>query len=403
MAVNKELKRAFALVMTFAMCMFVMAFASTQNANAASKPGKVKKSTIVFQNTTDTGFTVKYGKSKYAKKYQLAYRAYDNENKAGKWQYKTTGKRSVELTGLTADTKYGVKVRGIRGKKKGPWSAVVNNRTEQENYNLIPNGDVKAGDHIILNNSNNESGKDECVVVYRDDEEEGNCWLVVNISDSWSFYSIDQYLNLEYEDVYVSDTDSSNQKVHKYEETWLKKNKMSAYYNDLPQNIKNAIVPKDIKQYIFYATKDYTRARRNNIQYYKSGRKGNEYYLGLGIFTDKVARSAGKCEVYPLDMLDVYMYMIERDYDPSRLNQALKELSSCSGNSYVYLRSGVVGELNGYYLMTISHAGHAEIFDKKYKTYYDGDKLKNYGSDVRLTSNPAYVIDLDKVQYDVKK
>jgi hypothetical protein len=385
--------------------MFVMAFASTQNADAASKPGKVKKSTIVFSDTTDTGFTVKYGKSKNAKKYQLAYRAYDNENKAGKWQYKTTGKRSVKLSGLTADTKYGVKVRGISGKKKGAWSAVVSNRTEQENYNLIPNGEVKAGDHIILKNKKKESGKDECVVVYRDDEEAGNCWLVVNVSDIWAFYDIDRYLNLEYDSVHVSDSTSPNQLVHKYEETWLKKDMMTAYYNNLPDNIKNAIVPKDLNQYIFYVTRDYDRARRNNAHYLKSGRMRNEYYYG--IFNDKPFRSVGKCEVYPLDLIDVITYMAERrDEDPSydgNLDKSLRDLSNCSSGAYVYLRSGVVGELNMFYLMTISPNGHAEIFDDKYKTYYDGDELKYYGRDVRLASNPAYVIDLDKVDYQVKK
>ena len=117
---RKSLK-ALSMMLAFVLCMAMTSLVFTENAWAASKPGKIKKSSIKVTSVKTNSAVVKYGKSKGAKKYQVAYKP-----AGGKWKYKTTKKRKLTLKSLKAGTKYKVKVRGIRGKKtKGKWSSVV--------------------------------------------------------------------------------------------------------------------------------------------------------------------------------------------------------------------------------------------------------------------------------------
>ena len=109
------------MMLSFVICLAMTSLVFTENVWAASKPGRIKKSSIKVTSVKTNSAVVKYGKSKGAKKYQVAYKP-----AGGKWKYKTTKKRKLILKSLKAGTKYRVKVRGLRGKKtKGKWSSAV--------------------------------------------------------------------------------------------------------------------------------------------------------------------------------------------------------------------------------------------------------------------------------------
>ncbi|MDO4556552.1 MAG: CAP domain-containing protein, partial [Lachnospiraceae bacterium] len=104
----------FFLIITMASCCFPM------NVNAASKtPYKISANTIKGYSITSSDFKVKWGKAKYANKYQVAYKA---PNKS--WKYKTVKSTSTTLSGLSSSTTYAIKIRGINGSRKAKWSTV---------------------------------------------------------------------------------------------------------------------------------------------------------------------------------------------------------------------------------------------------------------------------------------
>lgn len=128
--VDRRSLKTVTMVLVFILCMSMIATLFTENTYAASKPGKIKKSTIKVTNVKATSAVIKYGKSKGAKKYQVAYKA-----PGGKWIYKTTSKHKVTLSNLLSDTKYNVRIRGIKSsKKKGKWSSVVSFNTRKTVY-----------------------------------------------------------------------------------------------------------------------------------------------------------------------------------------------------------------------------------------------------------------------------
>ena len=128
-------------------------------AASSSKLGKVKKITVA---ATENKAKITWGKVKGAKKYQIVVKTGSKKIKSV-----TTKKRVLKLKKLKKNKKYTVRIRAIRGKKKGKWSkksfitkkAASNNKasaskpvsspkpteTEQENP-VEPDNSVSVGD-----------------------------------------------------------------------------------------------------------------------------------------------------------------------------------------------------------------------------------------------------------------
>ena len=107
-------------------CVIAMSFLLVCNlfitdayAAGGKKPGKIKK--IQCVTTTDSTVTVSWSKSKKANNYQIGYKP----GNAKKYLYIKTGNvRTFTISGLAPGSRYDVKVRGLKGKKKGAWSKV---------------------------------------------------------------------------------------------------------------------------------------------------------------------------------------------------------------------------------------------------------------------------------------
>ena len=96
----------------------VIASFNTITANAATKPAKVKITSVVIDNSTLNG-EIKWKKAKRAKKYQVYYKKSTDK----KWKTKTTKKLKLKIADyFEYETKYQFKVRGLNGKKKGSFS-----------------------------------------------------------------------------------------------------------------------------------------------------------------------------------------------------------------------------------------------------------------------------------------
>lgn len=113
---NSRGLRLSAIFVAFAMMFTVLSF-GTGEVYAAAKPAQVKN--VKMSASTATSITVKWGKAKNAKEYQVAYK------KLGTSKFKTAkvSKLSRKITGLAQDTTYCIKVRGVNGKTYGKWSA----------------------------------------------------------------------------------------------------------------------------------------------------------------------------------------------------------------------------------------------------------------------------------------
>ena len=99
------------------------------DAYAASSKKPARVTNVKLSSSTTKSLSVKWGKAKNAKKYQIAYK----KASAKKYKYVTLkkGKRSYVIKKLKANTQYRVKVRGINGKKKGKWSKVKKFKTKK--------------------------------------------------------------------------------------------------------------------------------------------------------------------------------------------------------------------------------------------------------------------------------
>ena len=112
-------------VILIVLMLVINVFALDTYAAGGSKPAKVKKVTLTSA-TVDT-LSIKWSKAKRAKQYQIAFK----ETGTKKYSYVKTKKLSYDLANLKAGTRYTIKVRGLRGKKKGKWSKVKKWTTQQ--------------------------------------------------------------------------------------------------------------------------------------------------------------------------------------------------------------------------------------------------------------------------------
>lgn len=85
----------------------------------AKKPKKVKKLSV--KNNKKRTVTIKFGKAKYAKKYEIKYATNKKFKKA---KTKKTKKTKYSLKKLKKKKTYWIKVRGVNGKVKGSWSKI---------------------------------------------------------------------------------------------------------------------------------------------------------------------------------------------------------------------------------------------------------------------------------------
>ncbi|MBR3786586.1 MAG: fibronectin type III domain-containing protein [Firmicutes bacterium] len=114
---EKRVLRLSAILIAFAMMFTAFAF-TTNDVYAAAKPAQVKN--LKMSASTATSITTKWAKAKNAKQYQVAYKKLG----ASKFKTKTVSKLTYKVTGLTQDTTYCIKVRGVNGKTYGKWSSV---------------------------------------------------------------------------------------------------------------------------------------------------------------------------------------------------------------------------------------------------------------------------------------
>ena len=119
-------KRVAALMLAMLFAFVTVFGAASVPTYAASKPAKVKGVTAKAKSSSSIKITWK--KAKNAKKYQV-YRATSKDGKFKK--VKTTKKRSFTNKGLKSGKTYYYKVRAIRGKKKGKFSAVKSAKTKK--------------------------------------------------------------------------------------------------------------------------------------------------------------------------------------------------------------------------------------------------------------------------------
>ena len=112
-------KRILAFVMAFAIAFTCAPFLSgTGTASAASKPAQVKN---VKMKSNGAGYVkVSWKKAKRAKKYQVYVCTTGYKGKYKK--VKTVSKNSAKITGYGNNKGLWVKVRGVKGKKKGKFS-----------------------------------------------------------------------------------------------------------------------------------------------------------------------------------------------------------------------------------------------------------------------------------------
>ena len=114
------------IVAIIAMMLLLTGFSASDIAEAKTTPAKVKISSLKAKGKT---VTVKWKKAKGAKKYQVYV-------KAGKKKFKkvkTLKKRTYKFKGKY-NTLYKVKIRGIKGKTKGKFSAIKKVRTPKSYY-----------------------------------------------------------------------------------------------------------------------------------------------------------------------------------------------------------------------------------------------------------------------------
>lgn len=112
--------------------------------SATARPSKVKGVKVAtkyqarlatFSNDSNgyiAPVTVQWKKAKYAKKYQVKYKQTGTKT----WKYKTTKNRKLKIidlnkpsNNLKPNTKYSVRVRALRGSRKGSWSKTIKFKT----------------------------------------------------------------------------------------------------------------------------------------------------------------------------------------------------------------------------------------------------------------------------------
>lgn len=98
------------------------------NAESVKKP---KGTAITYiKQKNNKAITIKYKKSKYAKKYEIAYKISGTK----KYKYKVSTKRKVTLKDLKFNKIYRIKVRAINGEKKGKWSSIKSSKSALKEY-----------------------------------------------------------------------------------------------------------------------------------------------------------------------------------------------------------------------------------------------------------------------------
>lgn len=141
------------MLMAFCVALSMMPV-NTYAAASGSAPAKIK--TVKLSKSTKSSLTIKWSKSKGAKKYQIAYK------KAGAKKYKiktvSNKKRTNTIAKLKAGTRYYIKVRGINGKRKGKWSSRKRFRTKSSSSGSSGKVDyTKAADESKVKVSVSES------------------------------------------------------------------------------------------------------------------------------------------------------------------------------------------------------------------------------------------------------
>lgn len=130
---ERRTSRSLAVILTLVL---LFASLSLQPVNAVAKPGKttgLKVSTrpMADRESGTASITIKWNKVSGASKYQLAYKTGDNA-----WTYKKTTAVKYKITGLNPYCEYKIKVRGLKGEKKGSWSTVLTAYTKPYSFDV---------------------------------------------------------------------------------------------------------------------------------------------------------------------------------------------------------------------------------------------------------------------------
>lgn len=104
--------------------LFSMGWINFSAANAASKaPEKIDSKTIKLVKVTDHSMKIKFGESKYANLYYLAYRDCKKKNRT--WTWLQASDPEITVKNLKKNRKYCIKVMGSNMVSYGPWSKLV--------------------------------------------------------------------------------------------------------------------------------------------------------------------------------------------------------------------------------------------------------------------------------------
>ena len=92
---------------------------------------KVAECPMADINVGAATLTLKWGKAKNAKKYEVNYKTGSNS-----WSKATSKKTKFELAGLNPYCKYSIRVRALNGSKKGKWSKTIQQYTKPYSFDV---------------------------------------------------------------------------------------------------------------------------------------------------------------------------------------------------------------------------------------------------------------------------
>lgn len=253
------------------------------------------------------------------------------------------------------------------------------------------------------------SKKDKDTYLVISGENIGNLQYQPNQDSNGNYYDVGKYNG---NDLPNKRYDKQNSNV--YEDSYIDKYLEMTYYNSLPEKLKKAIVPTQIKQESYintginskwrYLTKDTNPASPDGTSnwFYNEGTTENPKYIRY----DKATIPDGESGVYPLK----YWVKNEKGYDGQTYNTitrhvylpSVEEISNLvdlndANKTYVFLK-GTNNSLNHMWFRDSSSSSPHLAVDLIY------DRHTMLGDNVTATwigVRPTFVVDLKKVDYKV--
>lgn len=128
--------RRIRIIVAVMLAVMMVVSAQPVSAKTVKKPAKVAGLKVVECPMADLDMgaatlTVKWSKTKDAKKYEVAYKTGDNE-----WTRENSKSTKYTLRGLNPYCQYSIRVRGVNGTKKGSWSGTITQYTKPYTFDV---------------------------------------------------------------------------------------------------------------------------------------------------------------------------------------------------------------------------------------------------------------------------